>query len=121
MSKGFFVRSIICILFFGFCLYSYLDMQNEVTELRIRVPHLTREVRRIEEENTHLQFEIEAFESPENLMRIAQRSEFSHLRFPFSQDVLTLRQANPLRSMEGETLPDLKTKPNVTFATGANP
>lgn len=121
MNKGFFTRITVCILFLGFCLYSYLNLQNGITELRIRIPHLASEVRRIEEENTHLLFEIEAFESPENLLRLAQRPEFSHLRFPLSRDVLTIRQAEPLRGVGERTTPELSMKPTITFATGANP
>lgn len=121
MNKGFFIKSTICILFLGFCLYSYLDLQNVLTELRIRIPHLASEVRRIEEENTHLLFEIEAFESPENLMKLSQRPEFAHLRFPMMRDVLTMKQGTPLQEVGEKVIPELKLKPTITFATGAKP
>lgn len=119
MNKGFFIKSTICILFLGLCLYSYLDLQNGLTELRIRIPHLASEVRRVEEENTHLFFEIEAFESPENLLRLAKRPEFAHLRFPMSRDVLTIKQGAPLCEVAERTIPELSLKPTITFATGA--
>ncbi len=121
MNKGIFARIFICIIFLGFCLYSYLDLQNNITELRIRIPHLTNEVRRIEEENTHLRFQIEAFESPENLMKIAQSSEFGHLKFPICRDVLTLKQADPIKAPEEKIISELRTQPTITFATGAKP
>ncbi len=119
MNKGFFIKSTICILFLGVCLYSYLDLQNGLTELRIRIPHLASEVRKVEEENTHLLFDIEAFESPENLLRLAKRPEFAHLRFPIGSDVLTLRQGAPLQEVVQRTIPDLRLKPTITLATGA--
>lgn len=118
MNKGFFIKSTICILFLGVCLYSYLDLQNGLTELRIRIPHLASEVRRVQEENTHLLFEIEAFESPENLLKLAKRPEFAHLRFPMSRDVLTLKQGASLQDVAANTIPELRLKPTITFASG---
>lgn len=121
MNKGTFFRIIICIFFFGICVYSYLDMQNEITQLRIRIPHLTSEVRRIDEENTHLLYEIERFESPENLMTLAKQSEFANLKYPTNQEVITLIQARPLDILEERKGPALRTKPMIRFATGATP
>ena len=121
MNKGIFFRIIICIVFLGVCLYSYLDLQNEITELRIRIPHLSCEVRRIEEENTHLLYEIERFESPENLMHLAKQSEFAYMKYPTNQEVLTLIQADPLVGAQEKKVPELRKKPKITFATGANP
>ena len=116
------LRIVICILFLSGCLYSYLDVQNAITDLRIQIPRLTNEVRRIEEENTQFKFQIEKFESPENLMQIAKMSEFSHLKFPVCRDVLTLRQDNLITSKEEKVILR-KAKPTITFATnltGAN-
>ncbi|MBS0629719.1 MAG: hypothetical protein JSS30_05785 [Verrucomicrobia bacterium] len=100
-------------------MYSYLDLQNGLTELRIRIPHLASEVRKVQEENTHLLFEIEAFESPENLLKVAKLPEFAHLRFPIRSDILTLKQGTPLQDVVERTIPDLRLKPTITLATGA--
>jgi len=116
MNKGFFIRILICIIFFGGCLYSYIDMQNAITDLRIQIPKLTKEVRRIEEENTRFLYEIEVFESPENLMRLAQSSAFSHLKYPTEQAVVTLQQADPLLSPQEKSAYIAKMKPTITFA-----
>ena len=121
MNKGIFFRIFICIALGGFCLYSYLDLQNEITQLRISIPQLTSEVRRIEEENTHLLYKIEKFESPENLIHIAKQSEFAHLKFPVNQEVVTLRQSDALQSGKKTIAPELKTKPTFTFATTVKP
>src|SRR5271166_1914856 len=91
-----FLPVFICILFMGFCLYSYLDLQNEITELRIQVPKLSAKVRAIEEENIALNFEIEKFENPENLMKLSQKAEFSHLKFPSCHEVVALKIPDPL-------------------------
>lgn len=117
MNKSFFARIFLCILFFGFCLYSYLDMQNGITQLRIRIPDLTKSVRRIQEENTQLLYQIEKFESPENLMRLAQKSEYAFMKFPTNQEVLTLRQAKELKTFEPKTV--RKVQPSITFAKGS--
>ncbi|NGX38300.1 MAG: Cell division protein FtsL [Chlamydiae bacterium] len=121
MNKGIFIRIFVCILFLGFCLYSYLNLQTEITSLRIRIPQLTSEVRHIDEENTHLLYKIEKYESPENLMRIAKQSAFSHLKFPIGQEVVTLREPSPMRGSDEKVVTKHKKKPTITFATGANP
>jgi len=119
MNKGFFIKCAICILFLGLCLYSYLDLQNELTELRIRIPQLASEVRKAEEENTHLIFEIEAFESPENLLKIAQLPQFAHMKFPIGNEVLTMQQGDPLQQVAEKRMPAIRMKPTITLATGA--
>jgi hypothetical protein len=121
MNRGMCVRFLICILFLGICVYSYIDFQNKITEMRILLPKLSAEVRRIEEENTHLIYELEMFESPQNLMKIAQKPEFAHLRFPTIQEVISLKQASPMQDVEEKALQETKTKRTVTFASGANP
>lgn len=121
MNKGIFFRIFICVAFLGFCGYSYLDLQNGITELRIKIPELMSEVRRIEEENTHFQYEIECFESPENLMRLAKSSEFAHLRFPICSEVVSLKQADLLKALQPVGTTDHKKKPAITFATRASP
>jgi len=99
---GIFLRTFACIAFLGVCLYSYLDMQNEITQLKIYLPKVSAEVRRISEENTRLIYEIQAFESPENLMRLAADCEFANLKFPKFQEVITLSEAAPLVSEQPE-------------------
>lgn len=118
MKRGLFFRLMICILFLGGCLYSYLNLQNSITELRIRIPELSSEVRRIEEENTHFCYEIEKFESPANLMEIVKKSTFSHLRFPIENAVVTLKQSRPLDETDPQRKPETRHKPTIHFATG---
>lgn len=121
MNKGMFFRVLACILFLGVCVYSYLDLQNEITGLRIRIPHLSSEVRKIEEENMHLLYQIERFESPENLMNLAKLSEFAYLKYPTNQEVITLAQASPIDATLEKTPVEIRTKPTIRFATSANP
>lgn len=121
MTKSLFARIFVCVLFFGWCLYSYIDMQNGITELRIRIPELARVVRTTEEENTRLLFEIEVFENPAHLMELAQTAAFAHLKYPLAKEVITLKSVPVLKEFV-DPIPSPKTlKPSITFATGVNP
>lgn len=80
----------VCILAVSFSVYSYIEKQNELTELRRGIPVLEREVKAILEENRRLRYEIDRFESPLHLMELARKPEYSHLRFPCLNEVILL-------------------------------
>jgi hypothetical protein len=79
---------IFCISSVGFALYSYINVQNELTELRIKAPQLTRKLQAIKEENTRLQFIIEKFENPLNLMELSRKPQYGHLKHPLVSDII---------------------------------
>ena len=83
----------LCIAVFGFCLYSYLERQNELTQLKIQLPETEREISLIREENRRLSYEIDRFQSPSHLIELAHRPEFSHLKHPLLKEVLTVPEA----------------------------
>ncbi len=87
------VPSGLCLTVFGFCLYSYLNAQNELTELKIRLPKLEKEVGLIREENRRLAYEVDLFESPSHLIEIAHRPEYGHLKHPLLKEILTVPEA----------------------------
>jgi hypothetical protein len=91
-----YIRLMICILAAAFTLYLYIEKQNELTELRLYLPVLGKEVKRIQEENTRLTYEIDRFESPIHLMELARKPEFSHLKYGFVKDVVILPEPPPL-------------------------
>lgn len=95
-----YIRVMICIFAAGFTLYLYIEKQNELTELRLYLPVLSKEVKRIQEENTRLTYEIDHFESPIHLMELARKPEFSHLKYGFVKDVIILTEPPPLRDNE---------------------
>ena len=64
MKKSLLLRFGFCFGLIGFCLYSYLDMQNELTELKIKMPEVDQEFRLVREENRRLSYEIDQFQSP---------------------------------------------------------
>lgn len=83
----------ICIGVLGLCLYSYLNMQNGVTHLKIQIPQKEKEIQLIREENSRLAYEIGQFESPSHLIELAHRPEYSHLKHPVLKEVLTVPEA----------------------------
>lgn len=120
MNRGLFFRTILCIFIFGFCLYCYIDMQNEITQLRISLPKLASEVQRIEEENMRLAYEIEQFESPENLMKLSLNDEFAHLKHPMQKEIIALKQASPIGHDEKAPAAPRRAKSTITFASGSH-
>ncbi len=84
------LKVFICIFTFGLSLYFYIDTLNAQTELKIKIPALMKEIEQIREENIHFAYEIECFKSPSNLLELAKRSEYAHLKFPYAKDVLEI-------------------------------
>lgn len=83
----------LCLTVFGLCLYSYLNAQNELTELKIRLPQVEKEVQLIREENRRLSYEVDRFESPSHLIELAHRPEYGHLKHPLLKEILTVPEA----------------------------
>lgn len=84
------IQIFICIITASLTLYFYIDKQNELTQLRLSVPALTKEVKQIHEENIRLQYEIDQFESPIHLMELARKPEFGHLKYPNLDQIVIL-------------------------------
>ena len=91
-------RLLVCILTAGITLFGYIEKQNELTELRLAIPVLTKAVKSMQEENIRLMYEIEQFESPIHLMELMKKPEFSHLKYPFLKDEIFLPVGEPLDS-----------------------
>lgn len=87
---GLFIRLLICIFAAGLTLYKYIDKVNELTELRLSIPLLTKEVKEIQEKNLELQYLIDQFESPQHLLELAQKPELGHLRHPMLAEIVFL-------------------------------
>lgn len=87
MNFGLLFRLFLCIVIVGFFLYLFIEKQNAITKLRLEIPQLAKEVRAIEQENIRLRFEIDQFENPLNLMEIARRPEYRHLKHPLLNEI----------------------------------
>lgn len=84
------IRIFFSIFVFGICLYAYIDKQNKITKLRMQIPALVTELESIEQENVRLQFQVDQFESPANLLELAKRPEYRHLRHPLQNEVIEI-------------------------------
>jgi cell division protein FtsL len=86
----------ICALAVGFCIYLYIDARNDLTELKLAIPEVEKQLKELKELNRQLSFEIARFESPQHLMELARKTEFSHLKPSFEKDYLVIPlEANP--------------------------
>lgn len=84
------IRVFSCIVGAGLLLYAYIDRQNELTELRLQLPHLAKQVKGIQEENNRLYYEIDRFESPIHLLELSGKPEFGHLKHPYLRDIIII-------------------------------
>lgn len=91
--KSLLIRLGLCLSVSGVFLYSYLDKQNELTQLKIRLPEVEREIKLIQEENRRLAYEIDQFENPSHLIEIAHYPEYGHLKHPLLKEILTVPEA----------------------------
>lgn len=92
MTQGLLIRLLICIFALGGLLYLYIDKQNDLTELKMQIPKLVRNLRVLEEENAQLKYDIEKLENPERLMGLLRSPEFSHLKQPLLSDVVIVHE-----------------------------
>lgn len=119
VNKGVLIRIFLCILSAGILLYSYIDEQNALTRLRLSIPVLAQSIRDLKEENTHLKYEIELFESPQHLLELSRLSEYSHLKQPLLKDIITMSQGVALVASSDEMKKTPIVKPRFTFPIGA--
>jgi len=97
MKRGLFFRLSFLIIFFSACLYKYIDVQNHVARLRMELPELQSKIHTLLEENKRLQYEIDQFEHPTHLMELARSIEYSHLKHPISEEILSMAQGVALK------------------------
>src|SRR5689334_4171953 len=118
-SKSILIRVLVCITVLGVLLYSYVDQQNAVTRLRLQIPQLAKEIKDLSEKNTQLQYEIDLFESPQNLMCLALHSEFAHLKNPMSQEILRVSEGLALQAHSAEQEEFSSVRYHSPLATGS--
>jgi len=111
------LRTAVCIFFLGVSMYSYIDKQNQVTKLKIKLPEIAREIRTLRQENMHLQYAVDKFESPENLMALARTEPFAHLKHPAFNEIVTLAQGEmlPIELPGGASSAESKAKLQLTL------
>lgn len=90
MNIRLFIKIFLCLFIFGLMLYRYLDRQNTITELRLQIPALEINLSSLSEENVGLQFIIDHFESPENLMELLKLLDYSYLKYIQENEIIDL-------------------------------
>lgn len=97
------LRTAAGLFFLGLSMYAYIDKENEVTRLKLKIPEITKQTVLLSEENTRLRYQIDQFERPEHLMQLCRQSSFAHLKHPFIVDVslFAAGQALPIDLSEG--------------------
>ncbi len=118
-TKGLIWQVFFCLALSGACWFSYLEKQNALTELRIYVPKLVKEIKEIEQENTRLSYQIDQFENPDHLMRLAAEPRFSHLKHPLHKEILVLQDAIALQLPVLAEKEPVSAQPKLTLAVGA--
>lgn len=115
------IRVLGCLTVFSIYLYQIIQKQNALNYLSLQIPKLAKEVKTLEEENLLLQFRIDSFESPDHLMKLAHSPEYTHLQYPFLEDVTAL-QAGLAIQVEETSPKDLKESflLQPVLAVGAN-
>jgi hypothetical protein len=90
MKRKWLIKIVVCMTATAYAGFGLIEEQNKVTALRMEIPKLEQEIGSLEEEAQRLKFELEIFENPSNLLCLAKHAEFSHLQFPYHEDVLVL-------------------------------
>lgn len=126
MNLGLLFRLLICLAFLGSFLYLTIDRQNEITKLRLVIPHIAKEIDEIKEENTRMLFQIECFENPIHLMQLARLNEYSHLKHPMTKEILTVTEGDLITLPEHPAIQEISLPSKLSLAailmhqTGAN-
>lgn len=112
-----FVKTVFCALVFSLCFYSYLVKQNEVTELRIELPKIKKELEKLQAIHMGLQFQIEKFEHPSHLLELLAQKNYSHLKLPISSEIMKLHEG---LAMEEKVFSKSKERSGLSFAVGSH-
>lgn len=89
MTKNLF-RVLLCVFVGGATLYAYVNKQNQLTKMRLKIPPLEKEVRQLKEENRRLMYEVDQFENPVHLIELLSKPEFAHLKHPILKDIVVI-------------------------------
>lgn len=98
------IRIFICIAVAGITLLAYIERQNDLTGLRLAIPALAKEVKATQEDIIRLTYEIEHFNNPAHLTELAKKPDYSHLRFPYTNEEVFLTKMPPLPKVESAAL-----------------
>ena len=116
MNLAVLLRLFICLFVLGGFLYLTIDRQNQITEMRFAIPQIAKEIEEIKEENTRLFYEIECFENPIQLMQLTRLAEYSHLKHPYSNEILTVKAGDPFTIIEQPAIQEVSLPSKLSLA-----
>lgn len=114
------VKVALCLAVFGLTFYYAIEKQNELTRMRMQIPELAKQVKRLQEENTRLQYQIDVFASPQHLQELLSQNEYAHLKHPYSRNIIALTAGQAVKGPEPETIA-ARNSSRLPLATGAHP
>lgn len=80
-----------CLLTVAILLVVYISFCNQLSQMQMEIPQIGRVVKRLEEDNNRLQYEIECFENSLHLLELLRQPEYSHLKMPYRNEVIDER------------------------------
>lgn len=89
------IKLSISLLTLAISIYFYIDSLNQIISLRLKIPETEKQLAELKAENTHLQYEIDQFESPMHLMELAKKPEFSHLKSANLHEIIQYETDEP--------------------------
>jgi len=117
-QRKFLLKMGICLGVVSVVLYQHIEEQNQITALKIALPSAVKELRLLKEKATRLRYEIEQFESPEHLLILANKNEYSHLKYPLAKEVIAMNESSPVLE-EDLTAPSRRFSLPITIASHA--
>ncbi|MDN3507686.1 MAG: hypothetical protein P0S94_02060 [Simkaniaceae bacterium] len=118
MKKGHFIRFFICLVTVAMTLFAYLEKQNTITTLAMQIPEKERALKNMQEEITHLRYQIEQFESPEHLLSLVRTNAYSHLKHASTDEVAALDEGIALEMPKAIAEPKALFKPRLVIGAG---
>lgn len=86
------VKLFIILIAASFAVYLYIHKQNEALTLRLQVPEAEKQLKELISKGESMQYEIDQFESPKNLLDLSKKPEYSHLKYPHLSDVIVIER-----------------------------
>lgn len=108
-----------CLSLFVIFLLSYLDRQNKVVELKLKIPKEQKEIERLVQENQVLRAKIDHLEHPLELMSFLKKKEFRHLSFYLDKDIVCLKAAPQIKK-EKKIEQVCRPAPSISIASGVS-
>ena len=102
MNRIFLIKIFICIFLFSIFLYKNISKSNALTEYKLTLPKLQKEIYQIKEDNKNLKYIIDQFENPVHLMELVRRPEYSHLKHPLVKDICKIKEGVVLKENKVE-------------------